>query len=101
MPVALMTLNALAPEAYSGLMSLMANWQEEFAGMGLWLQGAWSDSSTNNLMLTAATRVTVPSRLPGEIPRFKTLYQRDTSTPTGFGPFTSGSLFPYTHYSQK
>jgi len=98
-PVAFVALKALAPYGYSGLMGYAPKWQKSFASMDVWLQGAWADTTTKEFKLTSATNITFPSsQPPNELPRYKTLYQRDTTTSTGFGPFTSGVYFPYTRY---
>jgi len=98
-PVVLMTFKTLAPYGYSGLMGWAIPWNQAFAGLDLWLQAAWSDSTTKRFKLTAATDITLPNSLPpDELPRYKTLYQRDTVTTTGFGPYTSGIYFPHTRY---
>ena len=98
-PVAFVTLKALPPYGYSGLMGYAPTWQNSFASMDVWLQGAWADTKTKEFKLTSATNITFPSSLPpDELPRYKTLYQRDTTTSTGFGPFTSGVYFPFTRY---
>lgn len=99
-PVALRSFYTLAPDGYSGLANIVTDWQKDFADMNLWLQSAWSDSSSKTFKLTSATRVTLPPGLPGETPRYKTVYQPDitATTSTGFGPFRSGSVFPFTRY---
>ena len=98
-PVALMSLRALPPFGYSGLMSWTPNWRNEFANMDVWLQAAWADSKTKSFKLTTATHVTLPSHLPpNELPRYKTVYQPDTTSTTGSGPVTNGAYFPFTRY---
>jgi hypothetical protein len=98
-PVVLMTFKTIAPYGYSGIMGWAVNWRNEFASLDLWLQAAWLDSNTKRFKLTSATNVTLPNRLPPDaLPRYKTMYQRDTVSSTGFGPYTSGTYFPYTRY---
>jgi len=97
-PSVLLSLEALPPDGYSGLIRWVTPWQKSLANLEVWLQGAWSDSQSKSLMLTAATLVTLPNGLP---PRYKTLFQAGTSNPTGFGPQTSGLYFPFTRYAIK
>lgn len=98
-PLVLMGFQTLPPYGYSGIMGWALDWRKEFAGLDLWLQAAWTDSKSKAFKLTAATNVTLPNRTPpDELPRYKTLYQRDNTQTTGFGPYTSGIYFPYTRY---
>ena len=70
--------------------------------MDVWLQGAWADSTTKRFKLTAASNITFPNSLPPDsLPRYKTVYQPNTTSTTGFGPLTNGVYFPYTHYKTK
>ncbi len=101
-PVVLLSFKTLPPYGYSGLMGWALPWRKEFASLDLWLQGAWTDSQSKRFMLTAATNITLPSTLPPEeLPRYKTVYQRDTTSTTGFGPVQSGVYFPFTRYTIK
>ena len=98
-PHFLMSFKTIAPYGYSGVMGYQPKWRNEFASLDLWLQAGWNDSNTKEFKLTAATNVTLPSGLPpDQLPRYKTVYQRDTTSTTGFGPLQSGVYFPYTRY---
>ncbi len=98
-PVVLTTLKTLAPYGYSGLVGSSVDWQNELASLDLWVQAAWLDSNTKRFMLTSATKVTLPSAPPPDaLPRYKTVYQRDSVSTTGSGPYTDGHYFPYTRY---
>ena len=101
-PVVLMSFKTLALYGYSGIMGYAPKWRNEFASMDLWLQAGWTDTNTKNFMLTSATNVTLPSsQPPAELPRYKTVYQRDITSTTGFGPLQSGVYFPFTRYKTQ
>ena len=101
-PVVLMTFKALPTTGYSGVMGWAVDWRNEFGGLDMWVQAAWNDSRTKQFKLASATNLTLPNRLPPDaLPRYKTLYQRDAVSTTGFGPYTSGVYFPYTQYKTK
>jgi hypothetical protein len=98
-PTIFMAFKTIAPYGYSGVMGYSPLWRNEFSSLDLWLQAAWTDSSTKEFKLTSATNVTLPSGLPpDQLPRYKTVYQRDSVSTTGFGPLQSGVYFPYTRY---
>ncbi len=90
------------PIGNSGTMGWLVPWAKGLANLDLWIQAAWLDSKTKAFSLTSATHVTLPNGLPpSKLPAYKSLYRYDTTSTTGFGPYTSGYNFPYTRYKTK
>ncbi|MHC4515855.1 MAG: hypothetical protein ACYTGW_16985 [Planctomycetota bacterium] len=70
------------------------------AGLTLWTQAAWADSSTGRLSLTKAASVVVPVQPPAVSRRFM-LYHWTATWPTGTGPSNHSSVNPIIQYSLK